>query len=163
MLVLREYREEDIPLLVNYLNNVEVRRYLTSAIPNPYTEKDAEFWVSQGSKKQIIRAIEFDGRYVGDVGAFSGQLERSRVADIGYWIAQPFWGEGIATQALAQLTQCIFQKTEIVRLQASVFEENTASCKVLEKCGYIKEAFLKCAAYKDDKFINTYLYARLSI
>ncbi|TWH76616.1 hypothetical protein LX59_00661 [Azomonas agilis] len=75
MLILREYREADIPLLVDYLNDLRVRQYLTSAIPDPYKERDAEFWVKKGSKEHIIRAIEFNGQYVGDIGAFLGRLE----------------------------------------------------------------------------------------
>lgn len=163
MLILREYREADIPLLVDYLNDLRVRQYLTSAIPDPYKETDAEFWVKKGSNEHIIRAIEFNGQYVGDIGAFPGRLERSRTADVGYWIAQPFWGKGIATQALAQLTQHIFKETDIIRLQALVFDGNIASCRVLEKCGYIQEAFLKCAVFKEDQPISTYLYSCLNI
>lgn len=162
MVVLREYTDDDIPLLVEYLNDEAVRRYLTSAIPYPYRTCDAELWVREGSRSSIVRAIEFDGKFVGDIGAFRGQLERSRTADTGYWIGSPFWNKGIATSALKQLTDCIFEGTDIVRLQSTVFQGNTASCRVLEKCGYRQDAVLEKAAFKNGQDINVHLYSCIS-
>jgi RimJ/RimL family protein N-acetyltransferase len=160
MIELREYAEKDIPLLVDYLNNPNVTRHLTSSIPQPYTEQAASWWVNEGSKAGIVRAIHFNGVFVGTIGANPGLFERARSAEIGYWLAEPYWGKGIASAALAQLTQYIFQSSDIVRLHAQVFVGHSASMRVLEKCGYRQEAMLEKAAYKHGLYLDTHLYAK---
>jgi RimJ/RimL family protein N-acetyltransferase len=161
MIALREYSENDLPLLVEYLNNANVTKYLTASIPQPYTEENARWWVSEGSKAGIVRAIQYENRFVGTVGATPGLFERSRSAETGYWLAEPFWGKGIATAALGQLTNLVFQSSEIVRLHAQVFSGNAASMRVLEKCGYKQEALLTKAAYKNGVYLDTFLYAAI--
>lgn len=163
MVKLREYKKEDIPFLVSYLNDKETTRYLTSSIPQPYSIADAEFWVQTGSKRGIVKAIEYNGIYVGDIGVFKGSFERSRSAEIGYWVSRKYWSRGIATKAVSIMSNLVFETSDIVRLYSQVFHENLPSCKVLEKNNFVKEAVLEKAAYKNDKFINTYLYAKIKI
>lgn len=162
MITLRRYDENDIPLLVEYLNNPRVTAHLTSRIPQPYTINDAQWWVREGSTQGYTRAIEWENRLVGTIGANRGQFEFSRSAEIGYWLAEPFWGNGIATAALSAVTTEIFRDTDIVRLFANVVEGNTASCRVLEKCGYQQEALLQKAFFKHDIFNNAHLYVKLA-
>jgi RimJ/RimL family protein N-acetyltransferase len=161
MIALREYTEADIHLLVAYLNNTNVTRHLTASIPQPYTEKDAAWWIREGSRNGFVCAIEYNGIFVGTVGATRGLFERCKTAEIGYWIGEPFWGRGIATVALAQHSAFIFQNTDIVRLHAHVFARNVASMRVLEKCSYKCEAILEKAAFKNGTHTNIHLYASI--
>jgi RimJ/RimL family protein N-acetyltransferase len=156
---LRQFYSSDGNLLVRYLDNTSVTPYLTSAIPQPYTQADAKWWVETGSKEGIVRAIEYNGVLAGSIGAKPGIFERSRSAEVGYWLAEPYWGKGIATAALTALSQLIFDTTDIVRLFATVFPQNIASIKVLEKVGYEYEGLLKKSAYKNGVYFETYLYA----
>lgn len=162
MVTLRCFAEPDIPLLLDYLNNPKVTWYLTSHIPQPYTLNDAEWWIREGSTQGMVRAIESEGTLVGCVGATPEQFEYSRNAEIGYWLAKPFWGKGIATHALAQMTAEVFSTTQIARLYAYVFEGNAASQRVLEKCGYRQEALLEKAVFKRGAFSNAWLYAAIA-
>lgn len=162
MVVLREFTIGDTPLLQEYLNNPRVTKHLTSSIPQPYEKKDAEWWVNEGSKIGIVRAIEYEGVFIGAVGAHRKQFEHSRTAEIGYWLADSHWSKGIATIALRQLTAYIFQSTDIVRLQAHVFEGNFASAKVLEKAGYRLEGILKKTIFKRGVFMDASLYAAVN-
>ncbi len=75
--------------------------------------------------------------------------------------AKPYWGKGIASEALAEFSKALFLNTDLVRLYASVFEGNTASAKVLEKCGFKLEAIFEKAIYKDGLFFNEYHYANV--
>ena len=161
MIQLREYAERDIPLLVEYLNNSSVTKFLSSRIPQPYTIDNAHWWVSEGSKEGIVRAIEFNNIFVGTIGAQPGVFEHERSAEIGYWLAEPYWGKGIGTHALRMLTNEIFQITELVRLFAPVFQDNEASMRVLEKCGYRREGLLEKAAYKNGKYFNVAIYGSI--
>ena len=159
MVVLREFNIADAALLKECLNNPNVTRYLTTSIPQPYTLEDATWWINEGSKAGIVRAIEFNDVLVGSVGANRRQFEQSRSAEVGYWIAESHWGKGIATKALQELSAFVFQNTDIVRLQAHVFEGNLASGRVLEKAGYRLEGILRKAVFKHGVFMDASLYA----
>jgi ribosomal-protein-alanine N-acetyltransferase len=159
MIKLREFKPGDETLLVSYLNDEAVTKFISARLPQPYTNEAAAWWVSTGSKMGIVRAITKDGELVGSISATVGDFERQKSAEIGYWIAQQFWGEGFASQALAELSKTIFANTEIVRLYAPVFEGNQASARVLEKCGFKLEAILEKAIYKDGSFYNEHHYA----
>lgn len=161
MLLIRNFSHQDKSHLIRYLNTPNVTRFLSSRIPSPYTEDDATWWIEQGSKNGIIRAIEVDGEFVGCVGAEPGQFEYAYSAEVGYWLAEPFWGKGYASKALALLVNEVKNNSEIVRLHASVFAGNQASCKVLEKCGFITEGYLKRAVFKQGEFYDTHLYGRV--
>ncbi len=161
MLLIRNFSHQDKSHLIRYLNTPNVTRFLSSRIPSPYTVDDATWWIEQGSKNGIIRAIEVDGVFVGCVGAEPGQFEYAYSAEVGYWLAEPFWGKGYASKALALLVNEVKNNSEIVRLHASVFAGNQASCRMLEKCGFITEGYLKRAVFKQGAFYDTHLYAKV--
>lgn len=161
ILSLQTFSTEHKASLIHNLNSFNVTRYLSSRIPSPYTEDDAIWWIEHGSKNGIIRAVEVDGEFAGCVGAEPGQFEYAYAAEVGYWLAEPFWGKGYASKALALLIDEVQNTSEIVRLHASVFEGNQTSCKVLEKCGFILEGSMQKAVFKQGEFYNTHLYAKI--
>ena len=161
MVTLKALEVRHIGAVANLLDNVNVSKYLTARIPYPYSIEDAKWWVTIGSKEGINKAIEVDGIFVGVIGVTVGEFEKERSAEIGYWIGEPFWGNGIATEAVTQMTQYVFDTTNVVRLSAPVFSPNKASTRVLEKCGYLLEANLKKALYKNGKIFDAYLYANV--
>jgi [ribosomal protein S5]-alanine N-acetyltransferase len=158
---LRPYCDEDVPLLQRYLNDPITTRYLTSAIAQPYTQADAEYWVYHLSRSMGAQAIQWQGQFVGDIGAFCGNFEKAYSAEMGFWLGREFWGRGIATRALTIVTQQLFTQTKIVRASAQVFIGNNASCRVLQKCGYTQEAHLRLAAYKNGHHHDVLLYTQL--
>jgi RimJ/RimL family protein N-acetyltransferase len=161
VLILRNYYEKDHDCLQRLANNQNVSKYLTDTFPFPYTRHDAEWWISTGCKNGINKVIEWDGEFVGAVGASVQNDERRFSAVVGYWLGEPYWGKGIAYRALNLFTDEMFNTTEVVRLFAGVFSPNTASIRVLEKSGYQLEAILKKAVYKNGDFIDEYVYAKL--
>ncbi len=161
MITLRDFKEEDTSALLTILNEPKVVKYLSSRIPKPYTLEDAHWWVFTGSKIGIVKAIEYNGTLIGCVGADRGVFEYQRSAEVGYWIAKDYWGQGFATQAIKQFIPCVFETSDIVRLFASVFSPNTASERVLTKCGFTLEAIQKRAIFKEGKFYNSHLFSLL--
>ena len=161
MIELRSLEENDIGVIAKLLNNARVARYLSTRIPFPYSIDDAKWWVTTGCKEGINKAIDVDGNFVGMVGVTPGVFENKRTAEIGYWIGEKYWGHGIATEAVAQMTESIFQTTDIVRLFAPVFSPNTASTRVLEKCGYYHEVTQKKALFKNGEIYDAHIYAKL--
>lgn len=161
MLELRKFEQEDEALLVSYLNDQALMHFLSARIPQPYTNASAQWWITTGSKLGVVYAIINKGVFVGSIGAIPGEFEKQRTAEIGYWVAKPYWGQGIASKALEKFTSLIFENTNFIRLYASVFEGNLASARVLEKCSYKLEAVLEKAIYKNSIVFNELHYSKI--
>ena len=98
-------------------------------------------------------------RRSGSVG-FVLRTDVERVsAEIGYWLAEPFWGRGITTEALIALTKYAIGTHGLTRIYALPFAWNVASCRVLEKAGYVLEARLRRSAIKDGQITDQMQYA----
>ena len=65
--------------------------------------------------------------------AFSPGNIHKRTAELGYYIAQEYWGKGIMTEAVKQICEYVFDSSDIIRIYAEPFAHNSASCRVLEK------------------------------
>ena len=161
MIELRDFLNEDEALLVSYLNEECVTKYLSARLPQPYTKEAAAWWVSTGSKIGIAKAITKNGVLVGSISAIPGEFERQKSAEIGYWVAKPYWGKGIASEALKQFTELVFENTDLIKLYASVFGENLASAKVLAKSSFKLEAVLEKAIFKNNDIFNEHYYSKI--
>ncbi|MDC1287168.1 GNAT family N-acetyltransferase [Gammaproteobacteria bacterium] len=161
MIFLRDFLDSDIRSIARHANNYNVSRYMASRMPYPYTEGDAQWWVATGSREQGLNmAIDLDSECIGVVGVQFGQGELQYSAEIGYWIAEEHWGKGIATDAVAIMTERVFADYKIVRLSAPVFSPNKASMRVLEKCGYSLEAVLHKSVFKNHEFMDEHLFVK---
>ncbi len=158
---LRPWRAGDKDSLVRYAENRNVWRNLKDRFPHPYTAADAREWIERSSAERPFTslAIEVDGAAVGGVGIQPGTDVFRRSAEIGYWLGEPFWGRGIATEALRAMTEYAFEHFDICRLEAGVFEWNPASMRVLEKAGYVLEGRARLGVIKDGRTGDRLLYA----
>ena len=80
-------------------------------------------------------------------------------AEIGYWLARPFWGQGIMTEVVRALCGFAFAEWKLVRITAHVFDFNAASARVLEKNGFSLEGLLRKHHRKAGRFLDSRLYA----
>jgi len=161
---LRAWRRSDISSLIHYANNRKIWLNLRDLFPHPYTQAEAEKWIAICESNQgptTYFAIELDGEAIVGIGCRLMDDVHSKTAEIGYWLGEPFWGRGIATAALKLTTDYAFQTFPLERLQATVFEWNPASARVLEKAGYMLEGRLQCSIFKDGRLADSLLYARL--
>ena len=163
MVTLRDYKTSDIDRLVALANNKNVSQYLIYTFPYPYTKEAAEFWIAEGSQFNgaITKVIELDGLFVGSVGLSPQIGWRAHCAEIGYWLGESYWGNGVATQALKQMTDEAFGVHKFKKLFAPVLSPNIASMKVLEKCDYQLEGVLKDEVCKESQYFDIHLYAKL--
>ena len=161
MIRLRPYSIADIPHLATLANNKNVSRYLVYTFPYPYTEQDATWWVSTGAQENgaVTKVIEFNDAFVGSVGIQPQIGWKSHSAEIGYWVGEPYWGKGIATEALRQMTRIGLEDLGYQKLFAPVLAPNVGSMKVLEKCGYVREGILRGEVYKDDTYYDVHHFA----
>ena len=162
-LVLRPWTSDDEASLVRYANNRKIWRNVRDRFPHPYTENDAKLWIKIANRDTTMLnlAIEVDQQAVGGVGiVFKDDVYR-RTAEIGYWLGEAYWNRGIASQAVAAVSDYVFAHFDIVRLYAGVFAPNRASARVLEKAGYTFEARLRQSVFKDGQILDEMVYARL--
>ncbi|MGB0834893.1 MAG: GNAT family N-acetyltransferase [Psychrobium sp.] len=101
MLQLRDFYADDVPFLVQYLNDEQVTRFITAAIPKPYTLSDAKWWIEHSEGNPLIQAVCLDGHLIGCISAQPGQFEYQRSAELGYWLASPMWRQGYGSHAVA--------------------------------------------------------------
>ena len=157
----RSYKSTDATSLARHANNRKIWLNLRDAFPHPYTLKDARTFIRAALKDRPERmfAISVGGDAIGGIG-FSLHRDVERVsAEIGYWLGEEFWGQGITTAALKAVTDYAIQTHGLTRLYAVPYEWNPASFRVLEKAGYSLEGRLRRSAIKDGKIIDQLLYA----
>ena len=159
---LRPFRDSDLTSLVKYANNYNVARFLTNQFPHPYTEDDGRKFISSvcDSNPVNVFAIEINGEAVGSIGIFPQTDIHEKNAEMGYWLAEPFWGNGIITSAIGQIVKYGFKTFDIARTFSHPFSINPASQRVLEKAGFVFEAQLKNAIYKNGIFMDELIYAK---
>lgn len=160
---IRPFKNSDKKLLAKYANNKKIGKNLRDIMPYPYTLEDATNFIEVVSTEETVHtfAIILDKKFVGVCGLNLQTDIYRKGCEVGYWVAEPFWGQGIASHALNLVTEYAFKELNKVRVFTGVFEYNTASIQVLEKCGYQKEGLFKKALIKDGKFYDEVRYARL--
>jgi RimJ/RimL family protein N-acetyltransferase len=159
---LRPWRADDREALAALANDPRVSANLRDLFPYPYTPDDASAWLARaGSVEPGAFAVEVDGALAGGIGAHRFEDVHRFGAEIGYWLGVPFWGRGIATRAVVALTDWAFAETDLQRLQATVYEWNPASSRVLEKAGYTHEGVQRRAVFKHGRFGDVHVWVRL--
>ncbi|HEX3703392.1 MAG TPA: GNAT family protein [Vicinamibacterales bacterium] len=147
----RSWRSSDLDSLVEQADNRRIWINLRDAFPHPYTRHDGRAFLRRlkAASPETMFAIAVDGAAVGGIG-FRLHTDVERVsAEIGYWIGEAFWGRGIATDALGATTKYAIETHGLTRLYGVPFAWNGASCRVLEKAGYVLEGRLRRSAVKD--------------
>jgi RimJ/RimL family protein N-acetyltransferase len=162
-LFLRRFRQDDRDTLVKLADNAKVSQYLTDRFPNPYTHTAADIWIDKVSSEQEPHnfLIEWQGEFVGGIGLSPFDDVYRQTAEIGYWLGEPYWGNGLATKAVALMLNHTFSNLQYIRIQAGVFAENKSSARVLEKNGFILEGILRQHITKNGRRHDAMLYARL--
>ena len=159
----RSWERGDARSMAFYANNRAVWLNLRDAFPHPYMLADARAFIraARRSRPETRFAIAVEGQAVGSI-AFAPRTDVERLsAEIGYWLGEPFWGRGITTEALVAVTGFAVREFRLARVYAGPFEWNEASCRVLEKAGYVLEGRMRRSAIKDGKVIDQLLYAYL--
>jgi RimJ/RimL family protein N-acetyltransferase len=160
---LREFTPDDIYRLAELADNPKIAVNLRDGFPNPYTIADAENFFEKYAEQEssLVLAIEYNGEYVGNIGLHKASDVYRLSAEIGYFLGEPYWNLGIMTKAIPLICDYGFKNLDIVRIHAGIFEFNTASMRVLEKCGFKKEAVCKMAIIKQGKIYDEVRYVKL--
>jgi len=155
----------DIPAYVQWLNEKEIFDR-TLMIPHPYAEEDARWFLDYCKESFDLRGLHTEwairdaqGGLLGGVGVHNFNAVKPHAAEIGYWLAKPHWGKGIMTQVVRTFSAWAMREMELLRLEAPVYAFNIASQRVLEKCGYKEEGYLRKAYFKNGQYQDGKLFA----
>jgi len=138
---MRSYRVDDLADMVELAGNWEIARW-TGTIPLPYTETDGRDWIAKvredhatGRPRRFAVALKKTDRLIGGVGLDGSTGDGSAEPALGYWVGQPYWGNGYAREAAAAVIDYGFRTLGLETIRAYTDPGNAASQKVLQHCG----------------------------
>ncbi len=158
---LRPWSLSDIDSLVEYGNNFNIAKNMRNVFPHPYTKEAGLSFIekmNQFNPAQVF-AIDIDSKASGGIGIFPQDDIMCKNAELGYWLAEPFWGTGIITKAIKEMVDYGFKTFDINRIFAIPFGSNIASQKALEKAGFMLEAKLENTIFKNGEYKDELIYA----
>lgn len=160
--ILRSWRSSDLDSLVKHADNYNIAKWLTDQFPHPYTYESGKGYIEMVGKDNPTKvfAIEIDGEAAGSIGVFPQSDIHQKSAEIGYWLSEKYWGNGIMSSAIRDIVRYGFDVFDIVRIYARPFSTNIGSQKVLEKAGFTLEAKLKKALCKNGEIMDELIYVR---
>lgn len=163
-LKLRGFKNSDKNRLSELCNNKKIWDNLRDYVPFPYSDQNAEDFIKncQQEDPQVTFAIEYKGEFVGSIGLAPKTDVYKLTAEIGYWIGEPYWGQGIATKAVNLIVDYGFDKLNLVRIYTGIFDFNKASQRVIEKAGFKFECIFEKSVYKNGLICNEYRYAKIN-
>jgi RimJ/RimL family protein N-acetyltransferase len=162
-IILRPLNDSDSAELARLANNKKIWDNLRDFVPFPYTIDDAVFFINMAKEEKPVMtfAIELDRHLSGVIGLVGQKDIYRKTAEIGYWIGEPFWNNGIATVAVKLLTEYGFDQLDYVRIHTGVFEYNIGSMKVLEKNGYNKDGVFEKAILKNGQLWSEHRFSKI--
>lgn len=163
---IRKWELSDAADLAAALSNKKIQDNLRDGLPYPYTEQDGADYISAmlsaDENETFAFAVTFDGKAIGSIGVFRKANIHKRTGELGYYIAEKYWGKGIMTEAVKQICDYIFSNSDMIRIYAEPFAHNVASCRVLEKAGFQYEGTLRSNAVKNGKVIDMKMYSMIN-
>lgn len=163
--LLRPWREEDAGPIAKAADNPKVAANLRNAFPSPYTPEDGAWFVNdciaKGEARQLSRAIVIEGRAAGSIGVFLQEDVYEKSAELGYWLAEEYWGQGVMTEAVRRICREAFGRFDLLRIYAEPFADNQGSRRVLEKAGFTCEGTMRNGVYKNGRVHSYCVYSIL--
>jgi len=157
---LRPWHISDLESLVQHANNPNIARFLTNKFPYPYGEENGKMFIAMATHDNPIHifAIDIDGKAVGGIGIHPQEDIMCKNAELGYWLGEAFWGNGILSRAIPEVLKFAFETYDITRVYARPFGNNPASQRVLEKTGFTLEARIQGNIYKNEEALDELIY-----
>ena len=162
---IRKWKLTDAKDIAVALSNKKIQDNLRDGLPYPYSEQDGIDFISSmlsaNEDETFAFAITLDDKAIGSIAVFRQQNIHRQTAEMGYYIAEEYWGKGIMTDAVKQICEYVFKNSDILRIYAEPFAYNAGSCRVLEKAGFQYEGTLRNNAVKNGKVIDMKMYSLL--
>ncbi|OOV25855.1 alanine acetyltransferase [Flavobacterium sp. LM5] len=165
-LILRRVSTDDINEIFALRSNPETMKYIPRPLVTNEEEALAHFKMIDDkieTNEGINWAITLKGNntMIGLIGHYRIKPEHYR-AEVGYMILPEYHGKGITTEAVQCVVDYGFTRMKLHSIEGVIDPENGASEKVLQKCGFVKEAHFKENEYFGGKFIDAVVYSILN-
>ncbi len=165
---LSEFARSDEAACLEHINDKQVYD-CTLRIPYPYTAADFDNWMkivenatrTQGQPIHWAIRERRGGQLIGAFGFVDFEIGQSHRGEVGYWVAAPYRGRGIAPAAVRRVCQHAFAKFGVVKVTATVFAGNESSARVLQKSGFKEEGYLRKHYLKDGRYIDARVFGLL--
>jgi RimJ/RimL family protein N-acetyltransferase len=132
-ILLRDVTESDLPIFFEQQLDPDANYMAPFTVKDP-SDRDAFMarwtWILN-NETTIIQTVLFNGHVAGSVFSYVDEDEHLEVS---YWLGKPYWGKGIATRALSAFLKLV----NVRPLYARAAKNNSASLRVLEKCGFTR-------------------------
>ncbi|KAF2086271.1 acyl-CoA N-acyltransferase [Saccharata proteae CBS 121410] len=169
---IRPYSPHDAAATAAAAASPSIGRYMSNAFPTPYTLSSASSWIAlvlaEPAKPDwlITLPAPHDGTVIGAIGLKPGRDTGARSAELGYWLAERWWGRGVMSAAVRAFARWVFGGEGwradggegIERLEARVVVGNVGSGRVLEKCGFRRVGVLRRAWWKGGRWFDLELW-----
>ncbi|WP_316634609.1 GNAT family N-acetyltransferase [uncultured Flavobacterium sp.] len=165
-LLLRRVTNDDVNEVFELRSNPETMKY----IPRPLVKntEDALELIDSIEDKIVTNiginwgiTLKDNPKLLGIIGYYRMQPENYR-AEIGYILLPEFQGKGIISEAVNQLIKYGFEDLKLHSIEAIIDPENFGSERVLQKCGFVKEAHLKEVVFYEGRFLDSVIYSLLN-
>jgi len=159
---IRPWKPEDAGALASICNNKKIWLNVRDRFPHPYTVGNAVEWIQFAKSQKPVQnmAIIWNGKIAGSIGVMPKDDVYRKSIEIGYFVAEEFWGNGIASRAVSLLLAYIKRNFDVVRIYAEVFNYNTASMRVLEKNGFHLEGIRERAVVKNNVILDDHVWVK---
>lgn len=161
--LLRPWCLEDAPSLAKHLDNRNVWINLRERFPKPYTVENAKTWILRRERedaRSIQLAIVVEDLAVGGIGIDRDPNPKTRFGELGYWLGEDYWNQGISGQAIAMVSDWAFREQGFQRLQALVRDSNEASSHLLEKAGFSVVSKIRRGGRRPSAHVTELVYQR---
>lgn len=165
-LILRRVLPSDVKEMFELRSNPETMKYIPRPLVTNYDEALAHIKMMEDkieTNEGINWAITLKGddKMLGVIGHYRIKPEHYR-AEVGYMILPEYHGKGITTEAVQCVVDYGFNTMQLHSIEGVIDPENEASERVLQKCGFVKEAHFKENEFYDGKFIDAVVYSKLN-
>ena len=165
-LILRRVLPSDVKEMFELRSNPETMKYIPRPLVTNYDEALAHIKMMEDkieTNEGINWAITLKGddKMLGVIGHYRIKPEHYR-AEVGYMILPEYHGKGITTEAVQCGVDYGFNTMQLHSIEGVIDPENEASQRVLQKCGFVKEAHFKENEFYDGKFIDAVVYSKLN-
>ena len=160
---IRPWRRDDLDALLRHANNPKIAGNLRDQFPHPYSRRDGIDYLNyvRAMDVPMSLAVEYEIEAIGGIG-FKLGVDIARLSvEMGYWLAEPYWGRGLTTRAVIAAADWAFGNYGVVRIFAITFSHNVASMRVLEKAGFEREGLLRRSAIKNGLVLDQVMYSKV--
>lgn len=148
--------------MYEYSSDAEVTKYLTWSPHSSLKETERYLRILQrkyadGSFHDWGLILKESGKFIGTCG-YTSFDEKNNTAEVGYVLAKPYWGKGLAAEAVRAVMHFGFEVFELDGFTAKYMEGNDASGRVMQKCGMTLEGVYRHSMYIKGEFKNIVVY-----